>query len=418
MQIFFKQYYCESDFEARPMERRLKRYHQLHDIFQKLTPAYIGLSLDQQITLLCTASGTDNGIVFRFQLKDIKPYKIDFITVTGISMDGVDFSSSTEIKKIQMTIDNTANRAQPIDDAIRKETVEKVAKALSEEYIYPEMGQIMADKLNQNITDGQYDAFTHAGRLADKLTEDMVSLSKDLHLWIEACNPMQDQSIYPENRSKEELRRDNYGFRKTEILPGNIGYIKFDMIHDDKEALEIAASALSTVADCDALIFDIRDNIGGEWGVSQLIISYFIPENTIINYHYNRDGQIVDTKKTLKNIPGQRFDPDIPVYILTSRNTGSAAEGFAYTLKHFNRATIVGETTIGAAHPSKELVINKFFRISIPYIRVENAITKTSFESIGVIPNIKVKASEALEKVLEDAKKKKSKYGRNFGVIM
>ncbi|MFX0117546.1 MAG: S41 family peptidase, partial [Candidatus Hodarchaeota archaeon] len=184
----------------------------------------------------------------------------------------------------------------------------------------------------------------------------------------------------------EELRQDNYGFRKTEILPGNIGYIKFDMIHDDKEALDIAASALATVADCDALIFDIRDNIGGEWGVVHLIISYFFKEQKIISHSYDRTGQRIGTSKTLKDIPGKRFDPALPVYILTSNRTGSAAESFAYNLKHFKKATIVGETTRGAAHPSKELVINGLFRMSVPIRRSENIITKTDWENVGVIP--------------------------------
>jgi C-terminal processing protease CtpA/Prc len=366
------------------------------------------LSLERQLSLICAASGTDDGIVFRFQLKDTKPYKIDFMTVSGINVDGVDLFSSNATKKIQETINYVANRAQRVDDAMRKETVEKVAGALRKEYLYPEMGKKMADKLIQNLSAGQYDECTRTGKLADKLTEDMVALCKDLHLWVEACNPLHDQSIYPEiNRSVEDLRRDNYGFRKTEILRGNIGYIKFDIIHDEKEALEIAASALASVGDCDALIFDIRDNIGGEWGVARLIISYFFKEQTITGHSYDRSGQIVHTEKTLEDIPGKRFDPALPVYILTSNRTGSAAEGFAYTLKHFSRAIIVGETTIGMAHPSKEIVINKLFRISVPYIRVDNAITKTSFENIGVIPHIKVKASKALEAAIEDAKKQK-----------
>lgn len=407
MQEFFKQYYSESDLKERPIEKHLKRYHQLHDIFKTLTPAYMGLSLEYQLSLLCTASGTDNGIVFRFQLKDSKPYKIDFMTVTGINIDGVDFSSSKMTEEIQETINYVANRAQPVDDAVRKETVEKVAGALREEYLYPEIGQKMADKILQNLSAGLYDEHTKAGRLADKLTEDTVALCEDRHLWIEATNPLQDRSIYLYNRSKEDLRRDNYGFRKTEVLPGNIGYIKFDMIYDDEEALEIAASALATVADCDALIFDIRDNIGGAWGTARLIISYFFKEQKIISHSYDRTGQRINTDKTLEDIPGKRFDPALPVYVLTSNRTGSAAEGFAYTLKHLNRAIIVGETTLGMAHPSKEIVINKLFRMSVPYLRVENAVTKTSFENIGVIPHIKVNASKAFEAAIEDAKKRK-----------
>ncbi|MBN1271536.1 MAG: S41 family peptidase [Candidatus Aminicenantes bacterium] len=406
MTKFIEQYYSKSDLEERPVERQLKRYHQLRDIFKTLTPVYLGLSLERQLSLLCKASGTDAGIVLRYQLKDSEADKIEFTTVAGINYEEKSFFSMTEEKRREI-IDYTANRTLAVDEILRKETVEKAAKALEEEYLFPEMGKKVADMLLENLSSGLYDDQTRAGRLADKLTDDMVHISKDIHLWIEARNPLVDQSIYPENYSIEELRRDNYGFRKTEVMPDNIGYIKFDMIHDDEEALEIAASALASVADCEALIFDIRDNIGGEWGVANLIISYLLNEQTTINYLFDRTGKIIETKKTLEDIPGMRFDPDLPVYILTSRITASAAEAFAYALKHFNRATVVGETTIGAAHPSKEIVLNKIFRMSVPFRRSENAVTKTDWENVGVIPHIKVKASEALKAALEDAKKRK-----------
>lgn len=406
MQDFLMHYYSELSLEERSIESRLKRYHQLRDIFKTLRPAHIGLSLDLQLSLLCIASGTKDGIIFRFQLKDDQSFKLDFITVTGISIEGVDFASSSTTKEMQEGITHYANRAQGVDAVLRKDTIEKVAKALKEEYLYPDMGQKMAEKLMENLSSQQYDELTKVGRLADRLTEDLVAICKDRHLWVEASNPMQDQSIYAGiNADVEDLRRDNYGFRKTEILPDNIGYIKFDIIHDDKEALEIAASSLATVADCDALIFDIRDNTGGEFGTARLIISYLFKEQRILSHSYDRSGQRIETDKTLIDIPGKRFDPTLPVYILTSRRTGSAAEGFAYILKHYNRATIVGETTKGAAHPSKELVINPLFRMSVPYKLVVNPVTKTNFENIRVIPHIKVKASKALEAAIKDVKK-------------
>jgi len=45
--------------------------------------------------------------------------------------------------------------------------------------------------------------------------------------------------------------------------------------------------------------------------------------------------------------------------------------------------------------------------MSVPFRRSEYAVTKTDWENIGVIPHIKVKASEALEAAIEDAKKRK-----------
>jgi C-terminal processing protease CtpA/Prc len=85
------------------------------------------------------------------------------------------------------------------------------------------------------------------------------------------------------------------------------------------------------------------------------------------------------------------------LYILTSRQTLSAAEAFAYDLKHLGRATIIGETTAGAAHPTEE---HRFpdlnIAVSIPYGRPISPITGTNWEGTGVEPHIQVPAEDAL----------------------
>jgi C-terminal processing protease CtpA/Prc len=260
----------------------------------------------------------------------------------------------------------------------------------------------MANTLLKGKHEGQYER-TKAGKLADMLTETAVAVSNDRHVWVEAQNPMVQESTDPVNRSIEDLRRDNYDFRKVEVLPNDIGYIKFDMIHDDEEAQAIAAAALDSVALCDALIFDIRDNIGGEWGVAQLMLGYLFPGGTVIGHMYDRDGRRVEERSTPDTIPGKPFDDGVIVYVLTSRRTGSAAEGFAYALKHLGRATIVGEITCGMAHPSEEVVVNDYFRVSVPFMRSENVVTKSDWEGTGVIPQIEVAAENALKAAIEDA---------------
>ena len=152
---------------------------------------------------------------------------------------------------------------------------------------------------------------------------------------------------------------------------------------------------------------NIRDNSGGEWGAAHLIISYFFSKPTVYNTMYDRTGIAYPGIPTLEQVPGKRFEPDLPVYILTSRSTGSAAESFVYTMKHCRGAIVVGETAIGMAHPSKEVEVTPFFRVSVPFRRSENIVTKTDWEGIGVIPHIKVTASKALEKALEDVEGKK-----------
>ncbi|MGK0295667.1 MAG: hypothetical protein ACI884_001830, partial [Ulvibacter sp.] len=88
---------------------------------------------------------------------------------------------------------------------------------------------------------------------------------------------------------------------------------------------------------------------------------------------------------------------DTPVYILTSGGTFSAAEEFSYNLKNLERATIVGETTGGGAHPGGSIVATDRFMIWVPTGRAINPITNINWEGTGVSPHIEVPAGEALD---------------------
>ena len=392
MQAFEEEHRALSYLRRRSLEQRVTSYGRLRGIFGQLSPVRLALSLELQLTLLVDAEETDDVLVMRFQLEAEPPHRLAYLTFSGIDHSEVD----------NQYVDYVATRAAPIDDTLRERTVESVAVALRDNYVYPELGEQMASALLKGHSGGQYEG-TKAGKLADMLTETALAVSNDRHVWVAAQNPMVQESTDPVNRSIEELRRDNYDFQKIEVLAGNIGYIKFDMIHDDEEALEIAAAALDSVARCEALIFDIRDNIGGEWGVAQLMLGYLVPRGTVYGRTYDRNGDLVEARSTLDSIPGKRFGDDVIVYVLTSSRTGSAAEGFAYTLKHLGRATIVGEVTRGMAHPSEEVVVNDYFRVSVPFRRSENVVTKTDWEGTGVTPQIKVTAERGLETAVEDA---------------
>jgi C-terminal processing protease CtpA/Prc len=94
-------------------------------------------------------------------------------------------------------------------------------------------------------------------------------------------------------------------------------------------------------------------------------------------------------------VPGKRLDGK-PVYVLTSKDTFSGAEEFCYNLKNLKRATLVGETTGGGAHPVAGHRIDDHFMIGVPFARAINPVSKTNWEGTGVEPNVKVGASEAL----------------------
>ena len=393
---FVEHFRSPSYLGSHPVEERLAHHKRLQGIFGRLTPVRVALALEFQLTLLVNPEEIGGALVMRLQLDDEVPGHLAYVKFSGIDH----FEVSDEYVR------DVATRAAPVDEKLRTSSVQSIAESLRDVYVYPELGQRMADALLQNQADGSYDDLTRAGTLAERLTEDALDVSNDMHIWVEAQNPMAQASTDPVNRDVSELRRDNYDFREVSVLPGNVGYIKFDMIHDDEEAQEITASALGEVARCEALILDLRDNIGGEWGTAGLILGYVLPGGTVLSHSYDRDGRRIEESSVPRIIPGEPFADDVPVYVLTSGRTGSAAEALAYKLKHTGRATLVGEVTRGAAHASEEVVVNDYFRVSIPFRRSENVVTGTDWEGVGVVPQIEVAADDALEAAVNDARQR------------
>jgi C-terminal processing protease CtpA/Prc len=99
---------------------------------------------------------------------------------------------------------------------------------------------------------------------------------------------------------------------------------------------------------------------------------------------------------TIDDLPsGKR--PNLPLYILTSKDTFSAAEEFAYNLKVRKRAYIVGETTKGGANPGHFFDLPSRLSIFIPTGTAVDPITKTNWEGVGVAPHLPVIAVLAFE---------------------
>ena len=70
---------------------------------------------------------------------------------------------------------------------------------------------------------------------------------------------------------------------------------------------------------------------------------------------------------TNSEVTGKPLGDDKPVFVLTSSRTFSGGEEFTNNLKSLKRATIVGETTGGGAHPVAGERINDHFKIGVPF---------------------------------------------------
>lgn len=301
-----------------------------------------------------------------------------------------------------------ASGAVTLDAKLKTGVVEGITKLFIDKYIFLETAERMEELLKSKLKAGEYEKIDDADEFARVLTKDLQSVSKDRHIHV-VCDPEMVQSIRAfqsqseQDRLKvkkerlEEERRGNFGYQKLEILDGNIGYLDLRYFTGAREAGSTATAAMNFLANTDAVIIDLRKNGGGDPATIQFISSYFLEEYTHLNSFENRGEHSLQQFWTLPYVPGQSmYDKDL--YILTSRRTFSAAEEFTYDMKNLKRATLVGETTGGGAHPGGFQIVNDDFLVWVPTGRAVNPITKTNWEGKGIDPHIKVSQELALKK--------------------
>ena len=303
---------------------------------------------------------------------------------------------------------NSSRGQQPsdmsIDSAAKTQVIETILKEINDRYVFPETAKQMESNIRGRINNKEYDSITSSIEFAKKLTDDLQSVSKDKHLRVRySANPIPvrqqrgEPSDEERKRFEDDMKRMNFAFERVERLPGNIGYIKLNNFFAPELGAETVAATMNFVANTDSLIFDLRDNGGGDPEMVQLICSYLFGDKPVhLNSLYWREGNKTDDFWTKTTVLGKKY-LNKDVYILTAKRTFSAAEEFSNNLKVLKRAIIVGETTGGGANPGGMFRIADHFGVFIPTGRAINPITKTNWEGTGVEPDIKVAKELALK---------------------
>ena len=286
-----------------------------------------------------------------------------------------------------------------IDAAERKKVIDGVDSDLKEYYVEPAKAQQMADALKMHENKGDYDAISDGDAFAARLTKDLQDVSHDKHLRVDfspfKMPPRTEPSPEDEARFHRQMEHNNCAFDKVEILPNNIGYVKFNGFMDASFCGPTVVAAMGFVVHTDAIIFDLRQNGGGQPAMVTLIASYLFDKPTHLIDIYNRKDDTTTQNWTLSYLPGPRLTKQ-PVFVLTSKRTFSGAEEFAFDLKNQKRAMIVGETTGGGAHPVSGHRVADYFMVGVPFAKSLDPMTKTNWEGTGVEPDVKVPAADAL----------------------
>ncbi len=290
-----------------------------------------------------------------------------------------------------------------LDAKMKSDAITNLSTTLIENYVFLDTAKSVKASLEKNLKAGLYDKIDDPNEFAQQITKDIQGITHDKHLRF-GFNPGMaadllkgDGEENPEmqKRYAEEMKQGNYGFKKMEILAGNIGYLDLRGFNEASIAKETGAAAMNFLANTNAIIFDLRENGGGDPNMVKFLCSYLFEGKVHLNDLYYRKKNETEEYWTLETVPGKKM-PNVDVYVLTSNYTFSGAEEFTYNLKNLKRATIIGENTGGGANPGGSVRITENFICFVPTGRAINPITKTNWEGTGIAPDIECKKEDAL----------------------
>ncbi|WP_051205442.1 S41 family peptidase [Salinimicrobium xinjiangense] len=226
-----------------------------------------------------------------------------------------------------------------------------------------------------------------------------------------------ENGVESDEKEKEEylkmvLGSSGFGFRKKEILPGNIGYLEIPLFGPLDRVADTLVDAMHKIADTDALILDLRECRGSmDQNTVPFLLGYFFQDPVHLMDFHIRETNFIRQFWSAAWVPGKKY-LNKPVYVLTSGRTFSGGEALAFLMQKEQRATIIGNITRGGSHPFQLMRLNNKFGVNVPYSTSVDPVDGSSWEGVGVNPDIFVDTKLALHEAhllaLHDLLKKNS----------
>jgi C-terminal processing protease CtpA/Prc len=237
-------------------------------------------------------------------------------------------------------------------------------------------------------------------RLAERLTERLQSVNSDGHLRVRhRPGGASVDAAALDRRWAVEARDNAGGLHTVQRIDERTGLIR---IAPYLSAVHLAepyvAAAFTLLGGVSRLIIDLRDGHGGTPETVALICGYLLSDEPVhLQDILDRDGA---ARQFWTQPAAARLDPQVQIAVLTSAGTFSGCEELAYNLQSLGRATVIGETTGGGAHPVEIFPLTDVLEVTVPVARSVNAVTHTNWEQVGVVPDIRCLADEALTRAM------------------
>jgi hypothetical protein len=333
-----------------------------------------------------------------------------------------------------------AQNTEKISSSLQKEIIEELSDLIKKEYVLEEIGFKMSsnlDSLNNTVLEGSMDSEA----FIKLLNSELRSVYADKHLGVvnpgkfkqfqkmfgldkgNHQNPKREHHSGSEQQSSHNTHGDNNergshaedsGRVGPNELAGsrvinrdgrtNIGLIKISQFDGSQEGLDNMKELFISFIGVNAIIIDLRTCKGGDADMVKALSGYFFNTPTYLVSTLGRkdeDGERnISERWTKVNELSSNFY-DTPLYVMTSSETFSAAESFAFGLQLNKRATTVGENTGGGGHMNTFFELPGGYGASISVGRTFDGKTGKGFQETGVQADIQVEANHAFAKTLE-----------------
>lgn len=290
--------------------------------------------------------------------------------------------------------------------AERTAVLDAIKAKFQELYVFEDKRAPIVDRLNQAQKSGRYDV-DDAITFGDRVTEDLVDVSHDKHLFVRidpvlyaALSEPKKSSGESDDESEAYWRRrairEHHGLTEMRRLPGNIRYLKISGFHWVSDETGAAYDdAVRFLKGGDAIIIDLRGNPGGSHPAVQYLVSHFLDDETL-EMTFLEAGKPPVQSRALAHLPAGRLKGK-PLYVLIDGGVGSAAEAFAYDVQQFKLGELVGTRTGGAANNNRFVPIAPAFVLSISFGRPVHAVSGSNWEGAGVAPTVDASSAQALD---------------------
>lgn len=307
-----------------------------------------------------------------------------------------------------------AQEPTPSPAAVTRHVAHAAAGVVEELFVDVAQAKAVAAELRRKADAGTFDSLASRAVVADALTDAMQAVEDDKHLNLkwkdgDASAVLTAEQALDRFRTQrrtgggaspfgtpEQQRLANYDVKTARHLAGNVGYLELTAFQIAPETREVIAAAMRMLQNVDAMIVDVRANRGGGQQTVNYLASYFLPADgrELMTIRSRSAAQPMVSR--VMETPTRNFE-GVPLYILTSGNSFSAGEAFPYILQQYGRATIVGETTRGGGRPNAFVDLGGGFILSVSIAASAHPRTGRGWQGTGVVPDVKVAASDALD---------------------